>query len=140
MDCVRFCSPLAAHDCAFCLAADETHNHLFFECVYTSGIWTHSLSKCDVSNPLLSLQHFIPWAAANWKGKSLSVAIKKFALQAAVYAIWCERNNRKFRNESLPSAVVFKAIVESMQLCLLSWKIPPSPSNSYIIHEWRLPS
>ncbi|KAM5554729.1 hypothetical protein ABKV19_022906 [Rosa sericea] len=85
-------------------------------------------------------RHFIPWAAANWKGKSLSIAIKKLALQAAVYAIWRERNNRKFRNESLPSAVVFKAIVESMRLCLLSWKIPPSPSNSYIIHEWRLPS
>ncbi|KAL6205028.1 hypothetical protein ACLB2K_022293 [Fragaria x ananassa] len=140
MDRVIIFLPLAAPYYVFCHAAAETHNHLFFDCAYSFGIWTHVLSKCDVSRPLLPWSDFIFWVATNWKGNSLPVVILKLALQAVVYAIWRERNNRRFRNESLPPAVVFKGIVESIRLCLLSWKIPHTPSNSYIFPEWRLAS
>ena len=122
--------------CVLCKAGLESHNHLFFECSYSVGIWSSLMGKCGECTLRFPWPIFIEWAATNWKGKFLPVAVKKLCLIGAVYAIWRERNNRIFKNESKSPMVILKDIINIVRKRLLSMDLKPSPSNANVLIEW----
>lgn len=105
---VRF-SPHASQICSLCQVANETHD-------------------------LISWAAILGEATLGW----YLVVIKKLALQASVYEIWDERNNRKFRSESLVPMAVFKIIVTIIKLRLLSLEIGETPASSELLNEWHV--
>ncbi|KAL4291690.1 hypothetical protein GQ457_14G009900 [Hibiscus cannabinus] len=81
--------------CIFC-AAEESRNHLFFECVFAREVWRGVLTMCLLNRDVLDWDAEIEWAIGFMKGNSLLTFILKLSLSASIYLIWEERNRRCF--------------------------------------------
>lgn len=63
--------------CVLCNGHTEDHNHLFFECPFSSRIWTAMQAKCNVNWPPLAWIPLLEWLAAHIKGNYLAANVKK---------------------------------------------------------------
>lgn len=77
--------------CVLCGNEGESHDHLFFSCPFSEGIWRLLCSKCNLPWSNLDWGETIQWKVSNLKGKSLLSLIVKLMLAAAVYSLWRER-------------------------------------------------
>lgn len=86
-------------NCSFCQGGED-HNHLFFNCSFTSEVWSQVRSFLDIS-----------WAPRTWdnwvhhmttiKGKTLRSLILKLAFTSTIYQVWIERNDSQIPKQSL---------------------------------------
>lgn len=81
-------------DCVLCDNVEETRNHLFFSCQYSSEIWkslTHKLLGTDFHTELdqvLSSLH-------NSTLPRIKLFLLRYVFQSTIYHIWRERNARR---------------------------------------------
>ncbi|KAJ6941863.1 hypothetical protein NC652_007817 [Populus alba x Populus x berolinensis] len=88
-----------ASSCIFCGLQAETHDHLFFQCPYSSTVWRELSAKTLYSWPTTTWQRLLQWAASIFKKpKEFTHILFRMVLSTAVYYIWYERNNRFFNN------------------------------------------
>ncbi|KAF8081661.1 hypothetical protein N665_0872s0008 [Sinapis alba] len=78
--------------CVLCNAADETRQHIYFDCPFSQAVWTHFTSKAAVVSPIL-FEDSICWLKNASRDKNL-LLILNFLFQATVYILWKERNVR----------------------------------------------
>ncbi|XP_028125413.1 uncharacterized protein LOC114322337 [Camellia sinensis] len=127
--------------CPFCQHVTETHSHLFFDCVFSTKIWTEIKAKCNVQWPDFQWPDIIPFATRETKRRSLRSIIIKLSLLCSVYIIWLERNNRIFNKEFKPEEVVVKIIVQLIRGILLSiTNVPRNAGDNWYIDHWNLPA
>lgn len=87
-------------DCILCDNIEESRNHLFFSCRYSSEIWkalTHRLLGNDFSRDWDCLITSLNSSNQPW----LHQFLLRYAFQSALYHIWRERNAR--RHGEIPS-------------------------------------
>lgn len=84
---------LLANQCVMCNCVEESINHLFIHCPFTSTVWHKVLQKFDIAWTFLEdLQQFI----SNWKCPSAHQPIRQFwklIPPHICWHIWKERNN-----------------------------------------------
>ncbi|WZZ40579.1 hypothetical protein YC2023_036838 [Brassica napus] len=87
--------------CVLCSSADETHDHLFFECTFASAAWLRFCGRYMVAPPA-SLTAVVD-ICRNLQGPHAqrAVIILKLLSQVIAYNLWRERNARIFRDVSL---------------------------------------
>ena len=124
LDRVQRYDPQVIATCVLCNSQNETHAHLFFECLYSKAIWTHLLNKCGCTWIGLSWNDLIDWVSIHWKGNSPSTVTKKLCLAVAVYFIWREGNCRIFESSRRPNAEVTRTIIDTIRsrLCSINLK------------------
>lgn len=95
--------------CVLCKNAQETRNHLFFECSFSSQIWKHLIKG------ILQSSYTTDWVAV--EGLIIDSSMKKkklfylrYAFQATMYTLWRERNNCRHGDQALPLHVLIKLI------------------------------
>lgn len=99
--------------CVLCKSAQETRNHLFFECFVSSQIWK------QLTQGILQSAFATTWEALLRLTTVPSMRKhKKFCLryvfQATIYIMWRERNKRRHGEASLPPNVLLKIIDKSI--------------------------
>ncbi|XP_056866508.1 uncharacterized protein LOC130512479 [Raphanus sativus] len=110
--------------CVLCNGGIETHHHLFFECSYSSSIWSPYASQVW-ANPPQDIHAAAAWILLNHGSSSPQArCIIKLILQSSVYFIWKERNLRIFTGKSSPASVIIAGVDRQIRDRLLS--IPPS--------------
>ncbi|XP_024990669.1 uncharacterized protein LOC112524958 [Cynara cardunculus var. scolymus] len=105
--------------CVFCNLVIETHNHLFFECKYSSSIWDAIKREVGLLNFPNNWEDILQRGSTqNWRSRS---TVQKLGLSATVYLIWRERNRKFFANFNL---LEDKVITEIKMLILhrMAWK------------------
>lgn len=123
--------------CSF-FTSSESHDHLFFNCPYTSQVWGLVTTKLNAN-----------WADRSWanwidllssiRGNTLRSIAIKLALTATVYHIWIERNFWKFQNIACPVPTITHKIYSMIKLRLLSLdKLPQGTQSSWFISQWDL--
>ena len=126
--------------CLLCNIQRETHDHLFFECHYSSQIWRSIALKGGFYTPNVQWGNLVTWLSSNWKGKSLLVKSWKLCLAISVYHLWKERNSRLHSQRSLIVHEKEAVITEEVRIKLASLKnIQDLPQNRAIQNAWRLP-
>ena len=85
--------------CSLCNQGMETHDHLFFNCPYSSFVWQGIQQSLGVVIPTSTWDIFFGWAGSTWRRNSPGHIIPRICLGATVYSIWQERNARTFKNE-----------------------------------------
>lgn len=93
--------------CVLCKNDTESRNHLFFECSYSSQLWEHLISgilRSSFSNNWSVIVRVI--TSSGYDKKSLFCI--RYAFQAAVYAIWRERNHIHHGEKPLPMSILKK--------------------------------
>ncbi|XP_071727683.1 uncharacterized protein [Rutidosis leptorrhynchoides] len=82
--------------CPLCQNCADSHDHLFFGCGFSSGVWSRAKHLFDirVGNNWKDVVNVLTPVAAR---RCVSVVVTKIIFTATIYFIWQERNNRIFK-------------------------------------------
>lgn len=122
--------------CSFC-SGSETHDHLCFNCPYTSQVWGLVMAKLNVS-----------WANRSWAnwivllssitGRTLRSITIKLAFTTSIYHIWMGNNLRKFQSIACLVAVVTFKICSMIRFRLMSLdKLPQGHQSNWFLTELK---
>lgn len=78
--------------CVLCASHDESRQHIFFDCAFSSAVWSHFMQKINLQPPQ-AFESLLSWLGRPFSNSHL-VLIIRFIYQASKYAIWKERNSR----------------------------------------------
>ena len=93
--------------CVLCKAAIETRNHLFFECSYASQLWEYLAKGILLGTYSINWSLLVRIVTSGSLDKKGMFCIR-YAFQAAIYAIWRERNRIRHGEKPLPIAMLQK--------------------------------
>ena len=126
--------------CLLCNSQLETHDHLFFECLYSHQLWSIMSLTGEFTTPSTQWGNLVSWLSSNWKGKTLLVKSWKLCLSITIYHLWRERNSRFHSQRSMDVQEKAVVIAEEVRLKLSSLRnIQDHPQNRAIQIAWRLP-
>jgi hypothetical protein len=124
--------------CVLCGMHNETHDHLFFQCTYSSILWGNISAKTLIAWPSLTWNGLLLWAGSTLRNnKEFSHIIARLVLSTSVYFIWFERNNRIFNKVFKTAQERMDEAVELIRICLLEKDQTQIPGTFKCI--WRLP-
>ncbi|CAA7058101.1 unnamed protein product [Microthlaspi erraticum] len=116
--------------CVLCSSGIETHHHLFFECAFSSSIWSFFASRVFPSPPA-DLHSAASWIALHRAPSSPSAnPLIKLIFQASIYLIWKEQNQRIFKAEFASGGTIRRSLDRFLRDRLLSFptRNPLDPS------------
>lgn len=125
-------------NCLLCNTGPESINHLYFECPYSTSIWTQIANRAG-------LQLTTTWEGTLNQLQSLrtnkdSLRLALLATQATVYWIWSERNTRLHQQVFKPPETIISSIDKQIRNRLQSFRHANSRASSAMIQLWFLPS
>ncbi|GKA23674.1 RNA-directed DNA polymerase, eukaryota, reverse transcriptase zinc-binding domain protein [Tanacetum coccineum] len=112
--------------CGLCMKCEESHNHLFFQCEYSQGIWSNLQSlmnsnintQCWKDNVVLISKK--PCLNNIWS------IIRRLCLGACVYYIWQERNFRLFRDQKREWKCLLDIVCDTVKARLMGLTVRES--------------
>ncbi|GJW84566.1 RNA-directed DNA polymerase, eukaryota, reverse transcriptase zinc-binding domain protein [Tanacetum coccineum] len=126
--------------CSLCKKVNDSHGHLFFQCVYSKEVWNRmdtmmNMDKIDyqwneVVSELLKYKH----------GKNIWSAVRRISFAAMIYYIWQERNQRILRGENRDTDELFKAISEVIKLNLINIRVRNTADVRKVAKLWEIQS
>ncbi|KAJ9541973.1 hypothetical protein OSB04_028479 [Centaurea solstitialis] len=105
--------------CRLCLIASESHDHLFFECVYSRQVWLQVMGNLEWLDFSCSWSAIV--AAMSDQDTRPKMLEHQLLLAATVYCVWCERNRRIFQELAKPVPHIVRLIMEAVY-DRLAWK------------------
>ncbi|XP_024004030.1 uncharacterized protein LOC112081502 [Eutrema salsugineum] len=99
--------------CLLCNANDESLQHLFFSCPFSSEIWSTFYSAAML-NPPSDFDQCLLWLLNPTSDANVSL-ILRLAFQASLYGIWRERNARFHTATSSPVFVIVANIKKTIR-------------------------
>ena len=85
--------------CLLCMSEGEDHNHLFFDCSYSTEVWRGVSSKAQISWPGVPWSQGWEWAVMKFHSRNnVRHNIAGMAIAATVYHLWRGRNRRIFNH------------------------------------------
>ncbi|XP_040872094.1 uncharacterized protein [Glycine max] len=117
---------IQSSDCSICNCADESINHLFFNCSGTREIWGNILDWLGRRHDPREWDMELAWIIENTKGKDWKSALLKMATAETVYNVWHYRNSMCF------GTVVDKQVIERNiidNIVYRSWQYPTLRSH-----------
>lgn len=102
--------------CLLCSGCDKFRQHLFFDCVYSSEIWSYFCSRTQV-NPPTGFEDCLRWLKTSSTDPNI-LFIVKLIFQAVVYTIWKERNGRLHSSASRPTQAIIQEVKQTIRLKL----------------------
>ncbi|XP_048491471.1 uncharacterized protein LOC125492792 [Beta vulgaris subsp. vulgaris] len=97
--------------CSLCGNADETSQHLFFECVYAADIWAQVCQKSHTPSTIGDFARQKRVAITKAHGRSRSARIYIKCITETLYAVWKQRNNKIFTGSCVPVQQVVKDVL-----------------------------
>ncbi|KAJ6983827.1 hypothetical protein NC653_026594 [Populus alba x Populus x berolinensis] len=124
--------------CILCGVQAETHDHLFFNCPFSSTVWRDLAAKTLYCWPNTSWQRLLQWAASIFrKPKDFTHILSRMVLSTTVYYIWYERNNRIFKNAYRSPQELRAEAYEVIRVCIMEKDYGRVPEN--LKNIWGLP-
>lgn len=100
--------------CVLCRAAQETRNHLFFNCDYTSKVWEF-IAKGIMGNLFTKNWREIMEFITDPLRERRSLFCIRYSFQVVLYAIWRERNKIRHGDNLLPLEVLKRMLDKSIR-------------------------
>ncbi|XP_059636522.1 uncharacterized protein LOC132278689 [Cornus florida] len=128
--------------CILCRSEDETHEHLFFKCSYSTYIWNYVQHTCRFYCGELSQTFIARWIENVWNDNynSMDAITARLYFSTTIYFIWKERNKRTYAGKFSSPQVVWKLIEDYIRCRLLSLRFKDSRISRIMAADWRLPS
>nr|GEU58849.1 hypothetical protein [Tanacetum cinerariifolium] len=119
--------------CPLCDLVPDYHDHLFFECSFSSQVWSKVRVLCgmDVIPPHLS--DIVAFIVPLSKGKTVVSILFRIAIAATSYYIWLERNVRLFKKKTLTPDQIIDVIFSTMRLKLVTFKFKKMSTKSRLL-------
>ncbi|GJV42097.1 reverse transcriptase zinc-binding domain-containing protein [Tanacetum coccineum] len=124
--------------CALCELQPDSHEHLFFDCVFSQQVWSRVKDLAGLPNSVPSIDDILHDIAPFAKRRTSKSIVAKLVVAAAAYFIWQERNGRLFKESKLSVSQVSDNILNSVRLKLMSCQFKKSRSALEILHRWKI--
>ncbi|KAL0877879.1 hypothetical protein Bca101_027585 [Brassica carinata] len=120
--------------CLLCNAADESRDHLLFDCSFSWNLWLVVASKCN-------LQPQRHWADClnqlqRLTGDRARKQLTLLGWQAVIYWVWTERNNRLHRSLFRSTDVIFRLLDRQMRDKILALRQASPILSSRLMQYW----
>ncbi|GKD29750.1 hypothetical protein Tco_1240528 [Tanacetum coccineum] len=125
--------------CPLCELVPDSHEHIFFECMFSQQVWSHMKSFAGLSNSSAVFNQILTEVIPVAKRKSPKSVIAKLVLAASAFFLWQERNWRMFKNNKRTVKQVSDCIYSSVRLKLLSCRFKKSKIGASFAQRWNLP-
>ncbi|XP_019264656.1 PREDICTED: uncharacterized protein LOC109242255 [Nicotiana attenuata] len=112
---------ITSAECVLCEAVDESHDHLFFTCEYSSNVWEKVMKWAGIGRKARIWSEEISWASTYATGSKSDEAIYRMILAGAVYYLWQERNWRIFRKKKRKAEELVRMIVQDIHCRGSKW-------------------
>ncbi|KAJ0907226.1 putative reverse transcriptase zinc-binding domain-containing protein [Helianthus annuus] len=124
--------------CLLCYADIDSHAHLFFECSYSTQVWSTVRNKGGMGNVGSDWDSIVNWMAGRSCSKSAANYISRLVLAAATYFIWQERNARLFKNQTRPPDVLCDTILHTVRYKLMGVKLKDTVKVRELLRAWEI--
>ncbi|XP_009111088.1 uncharacterized protein LOC103836557 [Brassica rapa] len=135
MDLVSLWSQGVDTKCVLCKNSSESRNHLFFECSFSAQVWAH-LVKGILQNLFTAEWSDIEILLVDRNRERYQLFCVRYAFQAAVYALWRERNRRRHGEPPLPSQALMKLVHKGIRNKLSLMKLQDGKRFDGILQYW----
>lgn len=99
--------------CALCLNQVEDKDLLFFNCNYSRHLLEETMHKLSINlDNNFDINHVLEIIYQNQKSNSLINHIISIAFTSLVWNVWCERNNRVFKNIEMPTNIRIGLLIQ----------------------------
>ncbi|GJX71240.1 reverse transcriptase domain, reverse transcriptase zinc-binding domain protein [Tanacetum coccineum] len=127
--------------CPLCNVVPDSHSHLFFECTYSSQVWSQIRVLIDMNNIDPRIEDVLAFIIPVSKSKSVVSIISRIVLAATTYYLWNERNSRLFKKKIALVDQVVQVICQIIRLKLVSFKFKKvSTKSRLMLDRWKVPS
>ena len=124
--------------CALCEEINDSHEHLFFHCKYSSKVWGNAKRASRIVCMDDDWEMILDELIGLPNRKNIWIIVKKIVYAAVVYFLWQERNLRLFQNVKRKWDVLWKVIEENVKLKLSSLKVVKSHDVETVFNIWGI--
>lgn len=124
--------------CPFCKIMPDSHEHLFFQCPFASGIWTEMKIKARIRSNVVSWKDIVTNVASQKNHNNIWCIIGKLCLAATVYSIWQEGNCRIFNSEEMDKQVLCRNICDVVRSRLMPLRTKKSIAVMLAAKVWDI--
>ncbi|GJW90626.1 retrovirus-related pol polyprotein from transposon opus [Tanacetum coccineum] len=123
--------------CPLCDLVPDSHDHLFFECSFSTQVWFKVCALCvmdSISPQLVDVMAFIVPIS---KGKTVISILSRIVVAASLYSIWLERNGRLFKKKTSSLDQIIQVILSMVRLKLVTFKFKKMSTRSRLLTYGR---
>lgn len=119
-------------NCVLCSNEEESADHIFFDCSFSSQIWNtyHNWMKISTTLPCRSREHFLQHGGETWSQNQQRGT--QVIWLAIIWSIWLMRNPVVFKNAEKDAMGVW----ELAQLRLWNWLRASCRKFHFSFYEW----
>ena len=118
--------------------AEETRDHLFFQCAFARSVWNSGLARLGLSYYGNSWAEVMVFAGSKFKGGKFTARIGRLAFNVIVYCLWQERNNMIFSSTCRTEYAVLKDVEYYIVAKMWNWSVSRSYDNWVICKSWGI--
>ncbi|XP_071728201.1 uncharacterized protein [Rutidosis leptorrhynchoides] len=97
--------------CPLCNMVQDSHDHLFFSCLFSSQFAVRNVAR---------------------------IVVIKLLFAASVYYVWQERNRRLFKKGNRSAVQLYETIYSTVRLKLMSFRWKSTPSALRLKSDWKI--
>ncbi|GJZ73367.1 lupus La protein [Tanacetum coccineum] len=127
-------------ECPLCGLHPDSHDHLFFECIFSFQVWDNVKFFVGLPNVVASLDSIANCLILMARKRSVRSAIFNLVFAASSYFIWQERNNKLFNNQKRSKDHIIEVIKSTVRLKLLTCKFMKTNNVEAFLQLWKLPN
>ncbi|GKB14501.1 RNA-directed DNA polymerase, eukaryota [Tanacetum coccineum] len=126
--------------CSLCGSHQDSHEHLFFECTFSSQVWNSIRNLAGMEHVPLILEDIVMWFNPMANNRSFKNVVGKLLFAASSYYIWIERNNRLFKNSRRSPEEIRDLIMTTVRLKLVTFRFKNTSRVQSLLSLWKMPS
>ncbi|GJR77093.1 putative reverse transcriptase zinc-binding domain-containing protein [Tanacetum coccineum] len=124
--------------CPLCKTHHDSHDHLFFECAYSSQVWAQVLSTTDVRFSSSRWSDIMNWLIPIASKNNVDSIVGRLIVAASSYFIWQERNNIIHGKGDRRLEQVTQIVVDIMRLKLASIRFKKKARVDRMHSTWKI--
>ncbi|GKE71479.1 lupus La protein, partial [Tanacetum coccineum] len=125
--------------CPLCKVEQDSHDHLFFACNFSSQVWNIVVNKVDLPIGSHIWSDILGWILPIARKNNAIYIVGRLILAASSYYIWQERNIRIHANGARSAEQVASVILDIVRLKLGTIKFKRNPRVAKLKATWNLP-
>ncbi|GKC17182.1 homeodomain-like protein [Tanacetum coccineum] len=124
---------------SFCDLEPDSHDHLFFECSFSSQVWNYvrHLADMDLIHPIF--QYIVAHLQPMSNKRTVKSILGRLIFAASSYFIWIEHNNSLFKKIRRPPEEIRDLIMVTVHLKLMSFRFKNKDNVSRLLARWKMP-
>ncbi|GJR54546.1 hypothetical protein Tco_1405067 [Tanacetum coccineum] len=125
--------------CSLCGTQPDSHDHLFFDCIFSTQVWDSVKPYMGVQNMPNNIPSIVAYISPMAKVNSMRSVVTRLVLAAACYFLWQERNNRLFSGKKRTTNQVSDVIIATVRPKLLTCHFKKTSNVVTLVDLWQLP-